>query len=90
MQEYIYSVNIEIQEYIVTSKCGQEFIVQRRIQKDNDLLWCVLSIGNMCLNDKLEWEFEPLPSSRSDKYLKRTRFKFDEAIDLIKRYVNEK
>jgi hypothetical protein len=31
--------------------------------------------GGCCLNKKGEWEFEPIPSSRTDAFLKRCRWK---------------
>jgi hypothetical protein len=30
--------------------------------------------GSCCLNHDLEWEYEPLPSSRDDDFLARCRF----------------
>jgi hypothetical protein len=30
--------------------------------------------GSCCLNKRGEWEFEPIPSSRSDAFLKRCRW----------------
>lgn len=36
--------------------------------------WCIVSLGEV-LNSKLEWEYEPSPSNRSDGFKKRTRYR---------------
>ncbi len=40
--------------------------------------WAITKYGNT-LNDKSEWEYEPLPSGRDEKYYKRCRFTFKTA-----------
>jgi hypothetical protein len=50
--------------------------------------WAVRQ-GPWCLNAGLEWEYEPLPSSRGDDFLRRTRFTKDEALELAAAYISE-
>lgn len=42
--------------------------------------WAVLD-GSRCLNHDGGWEYEPLPSNRTDEFLARCRFPLEEAID---------
>ncbi len=37
-------------------------------------LWCIKMSGDWCLTKDLQWEWEPMPSSRSDEFIRRTRF----------------
>lgn len=41
--------------------------------------WAIVE-GGCCLADDFEWEFEGLPSSRTDEFLARTRMTLDEAL----------
>lgn len=42
-------------------------------QMDGSVKWAVRD-GSECLNKDLEWEYEPMPSSRGDDFLARCRF----------------
>lgn len=42
-------------------------------------LWAVTTGGRSVLNNMGEFEFEPMPSSRSDEFIARTRFSFSDA-----------
>lgn len=42
-------------------------------------IWAVTSGGRSVLNSDGEWEFEPMPSSRTDEFIARTRFSFSDA-----------
>lgn len=42
--------------------------------------WAIKRGESRALNSDGEWEFEPLPSSRSDEYLARTRFTLADAL----------
>lgn len=42
---------------------------------DPDQLWAITSTYNECLNHKNDWEYEPNPSSRTEAFLKRCRWK---------------
>ena len=47
--------------------------------------WAVRQ-GMNCLNDELEWEYEPNPSSRTNTFLLRTRYSYDQAVEVIMKY----
>ena len=47
--------------------------IERRGQRDGTILWAVIS-GGAALGSDGRWEFEPLPSSRTDEYLATHRF----------------
>ncbi len=42
-----------------------------------------------CLAEDGLWEVEPMPSNRSDEFLKRCRFPLDEALRRAAKYINE-
>lgn len=42
------------------------------IEKRSEGKWAV--VDNGVLNKSLEWEYEPMPSSRDDEFIARTRF----------------
>lgn len=42
-------------------------------------LWAITNAGH-CLNKDNQWEYEPLPSNRSDDFIERTRFTLNEAL----------
>lgn len=49
------------------------------IEKRADDKWAV--VDNGVLNKDLQWEYEPMPSSRTDEFIARTRFdSIDEAL----------
>lgn len=50
----------------------------RRRNRDGVSKWAVVNRG-AALNADGEWEWEPIPSSRTDEYLARTRFATPEA-----------
>ena len=53
--------------------------LERMKQQDGSELWAIRE-GGACLNKKGQWEFEPIPSSRTSAFFKRCRFKsVDEA-----------
>lgn len=63
-----------------STQCDRIWI-ERREQRDGPALWAV-SNGGSCLAKDGEWEYEPLPSSRDDDFLKRCRFAtFEEAVE---------
>ncbi|MFX4300139.1 hypothetical protein [Pseudosulfitobacter pseudonitzschiae] len=52
--------------------------------------WAV-SKGSATVNTDLEAEYEPMPSSRSEEYIARTRFPLEMAFDIARKYIaNEK
>lgn len=44
------------------------------IEMCDEKAWAVRTTRGYCLNKKGRWEFEPMPSSRTEKFLKRCRF----------------
>ena len=53
--------------------------VEWRDGRDRHDLWAVVDCG-LCFNNRGEWEYEPLPSSRTDEFLERCRFPLDVAL----------
>ena len=51
-----------------------------------DRHWAITR-GVQTLNLDLEWEYEPSPSQRDDVYLARNRFTFDDAKEILERWV---
>ena len=49
--------------------------------------WAVKTLGGFCINEKLLGEYEPLPSNRTDKWLKKFRFSKEEAQLIAAQYV---
>lgn len=50
-----------------------QITAHRMRQFDGSIKWAVRK-GSEVLNKKGKWEYEPIPSSRTDKFLERTRF----------------
>jgi len=44
------------------------------IESRGENVWAICSIFGQCLNKQMEWEYEPLPSSRTEDFIDRTRF----------------
>lgn len=66
----------------------KEIRIDRCIQPDNSSLWAIRS-GGFCLNKQGNWEFEPIPSSRTNKFYKDCRFNsMDEAIKFAQSALN--
>jgi len=53
-----------------------------RVEYRDEDSWAVLTRGRGCLSNKGKWDFEPLPSSRTDAWKAKHRFTKDEAIRL--------
>lgn len=51
--------------------------LERVGQMDGSELWAIREHG-ACLNKRGEWEFEPIPSSRTKAFFKRCRWKSEE------------
>lgn len=58
------------------------------IEKRGPDSWCVAAGSSVCINDALEKEYEPMPSWRSEDFIKRTRFSLEKAFELAERYEN--
>ena len=55
---------------------GRDIVVEAR----GGGTWAVAQGGSVLAADGL-WEWEPMPSSRTDDFIARTRFSLDEALD---------
>jgi hypothetical protein len=51
--------------------------------------WAIVK-QSFCLNKDLVFEYEPLPSSRDDDFLSRTRFSLEDALNLVEKYLKSK
>lgn len=74
---YTVNLNAEPHEWItvvLTCPAGQG------PHKPPEDTWAVRQLGR-CLNDEEEWEWEPIPSSRDDEFLARTRWGWREATE---------
>jgi len=70
--------------YEISFPDNEIYMLHRMIQSDKSILWAIAEDPTgFCLGRDLKWHFEPLPSSRTDSFLKLTRFKYDEAIDIL-------
>ena len=59
-------------------------VVERCRRADGPPRWAIRQKG-FCLNKKGKWEYEPLPSSRTEAFFKRCRWDDrDEAIRVVK------
>jgi hypothetical protein len=66
-------------QYDVTAG-GRSVVIERRADGD---VWAVLSRG-LCLGADGEWHHEPMPSSRTAKWVASHRFTFDDAVERAK------
>ncbi len=77
-------MKIETLTYLITFEDGEIYYLERIIQKDKTILWKIIEDPTgFCLGADLKWHHEVFPSSKTDEYLKNTRFKYDEAINII-------
>ena len=51
----------------------EEIAIERVKSRDGQYRWAVRRNGE-CLSRKLEWDYEPFPSSRTDEWLRLNRF----------------
>jgi hypothetical protein len=57
--------------------------VEERGQIDGQTLWAVCRMGQ-CLDGDGEWDYEPIPSSRTQEWIADHRFLLDTALDLAR------
>lgn len=63
--------------------------IEERGQRDGSVRWVVNDAG-FVLNARREWEYEPLPSSRGDDFIARTRFfSPGAALFILKKHIHE-
>ena len=70
----------------IESNDGEYFI---ELKDKNKNLWGVMDFGNR-MNRNGKWDYEPLPSSRTDKWIKDHSFTFKEAKEKLKKIEEEK
>lgn len=80
--------NLEIVTYIIEHHESASIeLTQRR--GDGAVKWDIVQAG-MCFNKAGEWEYEPMPSSRTDEFIARTRWEVpQEALDHWVQYEGE-
>ncbi|MES2247634.1 MAG: hypothetical protein V4645_10150 [Pseudomonadota bacterium] len=67
---------VDVSAFTITvseTRYADDITVQRAKQLSGPPLWKVCYRGSV-LNQHGEWEYEPLPSSRTDEFLARCRF----------------
>jgi len=68
----------------------RQIYIERRTLPGERESWAVKD-GNYCLNKDGEWEYEPMPSSRDEGFLKRCRFESaEEALSFCEQMVEER
>lgn len=70
-------------EIAVVATRYQVGTLQVELRDSEKGLWAVTYAGST-INKDGEWEYEPLPSSRSEAYMSRTRFPLEEALEIAK------
>ena len=66
---------------------GHDPIFIRKVVSNGELRWKVTRLGNI-LTKWLTWEYEPLPSSRTEDFLERCRYEtYDEALTMVNKYL---
>jgi hypothetical protein len=76
--------NLLVLKLLVKDEDGLYTSLQRMKQRDDSYLWAILKGEHSVMNREGEWEYQPLPSSRDNAFLKRTRF--STAMDALKVY----
>jgi len=74
------------QHILFVDRTGRARVVMERRGHINEDVWAVSDFG-ACLNTDLEFECEPMPSSRSDEFLARARFTLEDALSVWRRYL---
>lgn len=62
--------DLAISEY----DAGGDICIRAAPQADGTIKWKVVNIGGSVLNTDGQWEYEPMPSSRTAEYLARCRY----------------
>ena len=66
--------------------CPSPVQIDRCSQVDGSVKYAVRQSG-ACLSKKGKWEYEPMPSSRTDSFLKRFRFdSFEDAAKAVEKF----
>lgn len=71
---------------VYENKSRERITVEKREQQDGTALWAIKTSNGCCINERLEWRYEGMPSSRTDSFLKKFRFKnLNQAISIAKK-----
>lgn len=73
---------------IVTRYQIKDIIIELRDGSRTPALYAVHNGHGLCLNSDNQLEWEPKPSSRTDEFLKRTRFDLEDAMIRAYEFVN--
>lgn len=65
-------IGLAIKPARLRNSVGGNVLVERRRGRGS-IKWCVMDVG-LCLAKDGSWDYEPLPSSRDDKYLENHSF----------------
>lgn len=93
--EILPKIEEQVMEVRMHQKGNHFHMVWIKLRDDRDpknLIWAISDSsekGN-CLNRNLKWEFEPMPSNRTDEWRKRCRFSLEEAKELVYKYFRSK
>jgi hypothetical protein len=68
--------DLEIFEYRIKIQDIDISIIRTKYNQDS---WKITNNGGECLNKKGEWEWESIPSERSQNFLSRTRYTLENA-----------
>ena len=80
-------MKIRAVEYEIEFDDGSYYFLVECKQIDGEILWKIMDRCQLiCLSRDLKFDFEPTNSSRTNKYLKNTRFKYEEAIDILLKF----
>jgi hypothetical protein len=75
----------------VRNEHDREIVICRRIGRGNVERWAIYQAEGMnfpCLNVDGEWEYEPMPSNRSEEFLAQCRFEsLEVAVAHLEQYI---
>lgn len=64
--------------------------IQQYLQRNDSIKYAVEYCGSRVLNKNLEWELQPGPSYRDEKFLDRCRYNsYEEAQDMLDKYLKK-
>ena len=72
--------------FTVTNTELQHITLERRALMENKDYWTIFD-GHNCLDKQGEWQYEPSPSNRKKEFLEQTRYSYEEAMELIEKYL---
>lgn len=74
-----------IKYYVGENKPYQERLYIEWRSEDK---WCITN-GSSVYNRLGEWEWEPSPSNRDDKFFKRCRYTLEEAVKIVEELIKQ-